>query len=163
MPIKTKFLFPVLLLLVLVQSCEKDKRTLRMEEQEIQDYIASHPEFNFVETESGLYYADIVVGQGAAPEAFDYVSVRYTGTYLDGTVFDTNANMDDDGNYTSSVLKFYLNDGTMIQGFDEGVSYMKLGGEAIMILPSEIGYGNINDNFDPYTPLLFTVKLTRIQ
>jgi FKBP-type peptidyl-prolyl cis-trans isomerase len=139
---KVKLLFSFLLVIILVQSCENDRRTIRTEQKEIQDYIASHPEYNFVETGSGLYYADIVVGDGAAPEAFDYVSVRYTGTFLDGTVFDTNANMDDDGNYTSSVLKFYLNNGTMIKGFDEGVSYMKLGGEAIMILPSEIGYGN---------------------
>lgn len=160
---KVKLLFSLLLVLILVQSCENDRRTIRTEKKEIQDYIASHPEYNFVEMESGLYYADIVVGTGAAPDPFDNVSVRYTGSFVDGTVFDTNAEIDDEGLYTKPILKFILNYGQMIQGFDEGVSYMKLGGEAIMILPSEIGYGNINDNFDPYTPLLFTVKLTRIQ
>lgn len=148
---------------LILQSCDKDRRTIKTENQEIQDFIISHPEYNFVEKESGLFYADVVVGEGIAPKPDDYVSVRYTVSLFDGTLVDTNAAINDEGDYLYPIWKFHLGSREMIQGFDEGVSYMKLGGEAIMIIPSALGYGNENDIYEPYTPFLVTVKLTRIQ
>ncbi len=143
-------------------SCESDERDLRVEEQEIEDYIAAHTEFSFEQKESGLYYADIVVGDGVMPETGDRAYVRYTGTFVDGTEFDSNETVDDGGVYTKSVFRFYVDKAGVIDGFNECVKYMHEGGEAIVIIPSALGYGNINSNFDPYTPLIFTVKLTSV-
>ena len=42
-----------------------------------------------ITTESGLQYQVITEGRGAKPKAEDVVRVHYTGTYLDGTIFDS--------------------------------------------------------------------------
>ena len=142
-------------MVISIVSCESDKRSLKVEEKEIQDFIASHPEYSFEQKESGLYYADIVVGEGVMPVGGDRVYVRYTGTLVDGSEFDSNVDADND-------FRFYVDKAEVIDGFNECVKYMHEGGTAIVIIPSELGYGNINSSFDPYTPLIFTITISRV-
>ena len=153
-----KYLFHFLIFIVLVSisSCKSGNRTLKDEEREIRDYIASHPEYSFVRKESGLYFADIVVGDGVTPDSNDRVYVRYIGTFVDGTEFDSNMDSAND-------FRFYVDKYEVIEGFNESVKYMKEGGTAIIIVPSALGYGNINYFFDPYTPLVFTISITRVE
>ncbi|HHU34790.1 MAG TPA: hypothetical protein GXZ49_06125 [Bacteroidetes bacterium] len=152
-----KYLFHFLIFIVLVSisSCKSGNRTLKDEEREIRDYIASHPEYSFVRKESGLYFADIVVGDGVTPDSNDRVYVRYIGTFVDGTEFDSN--MD-----SAKDFRFYVDKYEVIEGFNESVKYMKEGGTAIIIVPSALGYGNINSHFDPYTPLVFTISIKSV-
>lgn len=142
-------------MLVTITSCKSENRTLNDEERDIQDYITSHPEYSFEQKESGLYFADIVVGDGVTPDSNDRVYVRYTGTLVDGTEFDSNVDADND-------FRFYVDRYEVIDGFNESVKYMKEGGTAIIIVPSALGYGNSSSSFDPYTPLVFTISLTRV-
>jgi FKBP-type peptidyl-prolyl cis-trans isomerase len=83
---------------------------------------------------SGLYYCDSVVGTGLRATTHDEAYVKYTGKFLDETVFDTNVGKVD-------TLFFPVNEGWLIPGLDEGITYMNAGGKAILLLPSNLAYG----------------------
>jgi FKBP-type peptidyl-prolyl cis-trans isomerase len=49
---------------------------------------------------------------------------------------------------------------SLIPGFYEGISILKKGAEADIIIPSGLAYGSYgNSGIPPYTPLLFTLKM----
>jgi len=84
-------------------------------------------------TASGLIYSEIKAGTGAQPKATDIVKVHYTGTLIDGKVFD------------SSVKRGQPVDLPLSQVFPcwtEGVSMMKVGGKSKLVCPSETAYGD---------------------
>lgn len=85
-------------------------------------------------TASGLKYVDLVVGTGASPAATDTVTVHYTGTLENGTVFDASRK------YGSNPASFPLN--RVIKGWVEGVSTMKVGGIRKLVIPPSLGYGS---------------------
>ena len=73
----------------------------------------------FLQTASGLYYQDLTVGAGAEAVAGTTVSVLYTGWLVDGTQFDSNQD-------AANPLSFVLGSGYVIDGFDEGITEMKV-------------------------------------
>jgi hypothetical protein len=75
-----------------------------------------------ITTASGLQYQDLVVGSGAEAKAGDTVSVHYTGWLEDGTKFDSSLDR-------NQPLTFTLGTGGVIQGWDEGVAGMQMGGK----------------------------------
>lgn len=111
-----------------------------------------------VTTESGLKYIDIKVGDGAAPQTGDQVSVHYTGWLLaNGRKFDSS--MDRNQPFT-----FPIGQGRVIKGWDEGVASMKIGGKRQLIIPSELGYGDRGAGavIPPGAALVFDVELLDI-
>src|SRR4029078_6435925 len=92
------------------------------------------PEGKEVTTSSGLQYIDLKVGTGATAQAGQTVSVHYTGWLANGKKFDSSV---DRGQPSS----FPLCGGRVIQGWDEGVKGMKVGGKRKLIIPSNLGYG----------------------
>lgn len=155
---KTKFWFSLVVITVIIfgTSCNPTKKYEQEEEQKIQDFIIAHPEYNFDLKASGLYYFDATVGTGTAVTTHDTAFVMYTGKLLSGTVFDSNVESND-------TLVFPLNEGAVITGFDEGVSYMKQGGSAVFLIPSYLAFGNYNYYIPPYTPVLFEVSLVKVK
>ncbi|MFA5814887.1 MAG: FKBP-type peptidyl-prolyl cis-trans isomerase [Bacteroidales bacterium] len=100
---------------------------------------------------SGLYYIETKAGTGASPAYGSKVRVKYKGTFVDGSEFD------------SGTFDFLLGLGRVIAGWDEGIGYMKEGGKAILIIPSDLGYGpNGSGSIPGYTPLIFDVELIDI-
>lgn len=95
----------------------------------LEDVKAKNP--NVKVTESGLMYEIIDEGDMSvkAVENADEVLVNYKGTLKDGTVFDQN-----------DSLKFPLN--RVIKGWTEGMKLVGKGGEIILWVPSELGYGD---------------------
>jgi peptidylprolyl isomerase len=77
----------------------------------------------------------LMVGCGSASGAAvgDTVTVNYTGTLDDGTVFDSTV----DG----EPLTFVIGDGTMITGFDEAVRGMEVGEVKTVTIPAAKAYG----------------------
>ena len=82
---------------------------------------------------SGLIYQQIKAGTGAKPKATDIVKVHYTGTFIDGKVFDSSVQR-------GQPVEFPL--GQVIPCWTEGVGKMKVGGKAKLICPSDIAYGD---------------------
>jgi len=108
-------------------------------------------------TESGLYFIEKVKGKGAKAENGKKVSVHYTGKLLDGTVFDSSVERD-------KPLEFTLGEG-MIPGFAEGISLMKEGGKAVLVIPSDLAYGERGGpggKIGPCTPIVFEVELLKV-
>lgn len=82
----------------------------------------------------GLQYIDVTVGTGVQARSTDTVVVQYTGWLSDGTKFDSSR----DRNQPFSVA---LNQGQVIQGWDEGIPGMKVGGKRKLIIPGSLAYG----------------------
>ena len=112
-----------------------------------------------------LKVKDLVVGKGAAANPSATVLVQYVGVlYSDGKQFDSSW---DRGKPVSFSLKKVVRGFTEgIGGNDDGVAPMKIGGRRIMIVPSEMGYGDkgIGDGMvPPNATLVFVVDLLEVK
>jgi len=107
---------------------------------------------------------DITVGTGTEAIPGDVVSVLYVGKLSDGTVFDSSAS------HGNAPLSFTLGQQGLIAGFQIGVNGMKVGGERVMSIPPELGYGAqaVTDAsgtviIPANSTLLFDVKLVDVK
>ncbi len=142
-------------LLLILTSCNPSSKYIKAEKDDTNNFLANNT--GFEKKASGLYYLDETVGTGLQPQTGDTVSIWYTGQFLSGTVFDTNTNTG------GKILTFLSNEGTMIAGIEEGLSYMKEGGKAKFLIPSSLGYGTGGFYTIPgYTALLFEVQLVKV-
>jgi FKBP-type peptidyl-prolyl cis-trans isomerase FkpA len=144
-----KWMLSVVLVILVVTSCESgdpyEKERIAIENYKTEHKIITQP------LASGLYYVETFAGTGVTAAYGKKVTVTYKGKFTDGTVFDS-------GTYT-----FLLGLGQVISGWDEGIGYMKKGGKAVLIIPSDLGYGPDGYGSIPgYTPLVFDVELTNI-
>jgi FKBP-type peptidyl-prolyl cis-trans isomerase len=101
---------------------------------------------------SQLVVQDEAVGTGATAAAGDLVTVNYTGKLANGTVFDTSVG--------KQPFPFTLGAGHVIQGWDQGVAGMKVGGKRILIIPPSLAYGS--NDYGPIpgnSTLTFEVEL----
>jgi peptidylprolyl isomerase len=107
-------------------------------------------------TPSGLRITDLVVGDGAEAIAGQTVSVNYRGTLANGTEFDSS--------YGRGPFSFPLGGGRVIQGWDEGVAGMKVGGKRKLVIPPDLAYGERGAGgvIPPNATLTFEVELLRI-
>ena len=111
-----------------------------------------------ITTDSGLQYVDIVEGTGATPQRGQRVVVHYTGTLAEnGSKFDSSRDR-------NQPFTFNIGIGQVIQGWDEGVGTMKVGGRRKLIIPPNLGYGarGAGGVIPPNATLIFDVELLRI-
>jgi peptidylprolyl isomerase len=96
-------------------------------------------------------------GEGPKPQASQTVKVHYTGSLLDGTVFDSSRERGD-------PIEFPLGVGRVIPGWDEGVALLSVGGKAKFIIPSQLAYGERGAGgvIPPNATLIFDVELMEI-
>ncbi len=98
-----------------------------------------------------LVVQDLVVGTGATAAVGNTVTVKYVGTFTDGTTFD------------SGQFPFVLGAGQVIAGFDQGIVGMKVGGKRKLTVPPSLGYPNGNGgSIPPNTTLVFVVDLLSV-
>ena len=107
-------------------------------------------------TDSGLQYVMIEEGSGKSPEAGQNVSVHYSGYLMDGTKFDSSYDR-------GEPITFPIGQGRVIPGWDEGITLLKVGGKAKLIIPPNLGYGNrAIGPIPPNSTLIFDVELVDI-
>ncbi len=82
-------------------------------------------------TPSGAIVITEKEGTGAAPKDTDKVKVNYTGTLVNGMVFDSSQGR--------GPAEFPLNQ--VVKCWTEALQLMKVGGKAKIVCPSEIAYG----------------------
>ena len=110
---------------------------------------------------SGLQYEDTVHGEGEVATSGHQVTVHYTGwLYQDGeqgAKFDSSKDRGD-------PFGFRLGAGQVIQGWDEGVVGMQVGGCRTLIIPPELGYGKRGAGgvIPPNATLKFEVELLSV-
>jgi FKBP-type peptidyl-prolyl cis-trans isomerase len=108
-------------------------------------------------TASGLKYQVLVHGTGTvSPKATDTVKVHYTGTLLNGTVFDSSVQR-------GQPISFALNQ--VIPGWTEGVQLMKVGDKFKFEIPPNLAYGATPPTpvIPPNSTLVFEVTLLGIE
>ena len=107
-------------------------------------------------TDSGLQYIIIKEGNGKRPEAGQNVAVHYSGFLLDGTKFDSSYDR-------GEPIVFPIGAGRVIPGWDEGISLLKVGGKAKLIIPPNLGYGDRAIGPIPAnSTLIFDVELVEL-
>lgn len=113
---------------------------------------------NAVTTPSGLKYIDVQKGDGATPSKGQKVTVHYTGTLENGTKFDSSRDR-------NSPFSFKIGVGQVIQGWDEGVGTMNVGGRRTLIISPELGYGTqgAGEVIPPNATLIFDVELLALE
>lgn len=107
--------------------------------------------------DSGVMYETLTPGKGDFPKASDTVKVNYTGTLINGTKFDSNA--DHDG---GAPAVFALNQ--VIPGWTEGIQKVNKGGKIKLYIPADKAYGEQGAPpvIPPNSALVFEVELLDI-
>jgi peptidylprolyl isomerase len=101
---------------------------------------------------------DIVEGDGPVAEDGSLVTVQYVGVdYETGEQFDASW---DNG----QPFSFQLGSGSVIEGWDEGVQGMKVGGRRELVIPPDLAYGKQGSPPDigPNATLVFVVDLLEV-
>lgn len=111
-----------------------------------------------VTTASGLKYVDQVLGTGEVATAGKNTTVHYTGWLENGKKFDSSVDR-------GQPFSFPLGAGRVIQGWDEGVQGMKVGGKRKLTIPSDLGYGSRGAGgvIPPNATLIFDVELLEVK
>jgi FKBP-type peptidyl-prolyl cis-trans isomerase len=109
---------------------------------------------------SGLQYEDVVVGSGKMAEPGMNVSVHYTGYLTDEAKTKFDSSLD-----RGQPFQFQLGAGQVIQGWDEGVKGMRIGGKRKLTIPPDLGYGarGASGVIPPNATLLFDVELLDVK
>lgn len=106
-----------------------------------------------------LQVTDITVGDGAEATAGNTVKVHYVGVaYSTGDEFDASYNR-------GAPLEFPLGEGYVIQGWDQGVAGMKVGGRRQLVIPPQLAYGDrgAGGAIKPGETLIFVVDLVDVK
>ena len=113
---------------------------------------------DFQASSSGLRIKDVVVGTGQEVKSGNTVTVHYQGTLENGTKFDSS--YDRNQPFTTQIGV-----GRVIQGWDEGIVGMKVGGKRILIIPPSLGYGaqGTGEAIPPNSTLIFQVELFEVK
>jgi FKBP-type peptidyl-prolyl cis-trans isomerase FkpA len=101
---------------------------------------------------------DVVIGTGDTAGSGDHITVHYEGTLLNGTVFDSSRKH-------GRPFDFILGRRQVIDGWDQGVAGMKVGGRRKLTIPPELAYGERGQPPDipPNSTLKFDIELLAIE
>ena len=101
---------------------------------------------------------EIQVGNGDEAKAGKRVDMHYTGWLTNGTKFDSSLDR-------GQPFSFQLGAGQVIQGWEQGVPGMKVGGKRKLTIPPELGYGarGAGGVIQPNATLVFEVELLAVK
>jgi len=104
---------------------------------------------------SGLQYEVLSSGEGATPGLNDKVTTHYTGTLIDGTVFDSSVERGQPASFPVSGV---------IKGWTEALQLMKEGDKWKLYIPYDLAYGDrgAGANIGPYAALIFEIELISV-
>lgn len=113
---------------------------------------------------TALQIIDTTVGTGATASAGNTVSVNYTGWLYEASAANFRGRQFD-SSVGKSPFTFKLGAGQVIQGWDQGVAGMKVGGTRTLIIPSALGYGSAGAGgvIPGNAALVFSVDLLTVQ
>lgn len=108
-----------------------------------------------VSTDTGLAYEIVQQGTGEKPKPTDTVKVHYTGTLVNGTVFDSSVQ-------NGEPAEFQLN--RVIPGWTEGLQHLQAGGKMKLYVPPQLAYGDQGaGQIPPSSTLIFDVELLEVK
>lgn len=117
---------------------------------------------DYKKTESGLFYVISKEGTGNNIAKGQDITVNYTGSLLNGKVFDSNV-QEQFGHMEPLPLKVGV--GQVIPGWDEGLQLLKKGSKATFYIPSDLAYGSraMGDQIPANSILIFDVEILDVK
>ena len=124
--------------------------------QELEFLAKNKEDKDVVTTASGLQYKVLQAGTGARPTANSVVTVHYTGTLPDGTVFDSSVKRGEPATFPVNGV---------IPGWTEALQIMQVGSKYKLFIPAALAYGKrgAGQLIGPDQMLIFEVELLDIQ
>ncbi|RBL90754.1 FKBP-type peptidyl-prolyl cis-trans isomerase [Chitinophaga flava] len=110
------------------------------DEKAIKEYMEKN-KINATKNPDGVYIAVTQEGTGSTPNAGDTVVVHYTGKLTSGKVFDSSLDSTLRPGMPLEPIKFPIGRGFVIKGWDSGLSGLKKGSKATLLIPSTLAYG----------------------
>jgi FKBP-type peptidyl-prolyl cis-trans isomerase len=108
--------------------------------------------------DSGLRYKDEEIGDGPEAKKGDTVYVHYTGRLASNK-------KQFDSSIGKKPFRFVLGNHEAIEGWDEGIVGMKVGGKRKLFIPAKLGYGarGFGTDIPPNSDLEFDTELVKIE
>lgn len=107
---------------------------------------------------SSLNIEDLTIGSGIEVTGRgQFITVHYVGRLEDGSEFDASY-------HRNEPFSFPVGVGYVIQGWDQGVIGMKVGGKRRLTVPAHLGYGarGAGDVIPPNATLIFEIELLNV-
>ena len=107
---------------------------------------------------SGVRYVDFKLGTGGEARDGKILEVHYIGRLEDGTKFDSTQEC-------AQALTLRLGAGDVVEGLDEGLAGMKVGGKRRVTIPPELGFGKEGggERIPPNATLIYEVELLSVR
>ena len=106
-----------------------------------------------------LVVDDLVIGEGAEARSGSYIAAHYVGvSHATGRQFDASWDR-------GRPLEFQLGTGRVIQGWDDGIAGMRVGGRRRLTVPAHLAYGDrgAGNVIKPGETLVFVVDLVTVR
>jgi FKBP-type peptidyl-prolyl cis-trans isomerase len=132
-----------------------NKYLVKSERTEIDNYIRRH-QLTVVETGSGLKYQILKAGGGVNAKNGDIVTLKYKVKLITGNLIYSSEE--------SGPLQFELGHSVVESGLEEALLNMKVGDEAIIIIPSHLAHGLLGDNkkIPQRSTVIYEIEFTNI-
>lgn len=139
-------ILPVILI-AFISSCQSGAST--------EELVLAYPDYEVLTDE--VLYKEIKKGTGDEVESGDKVRVHYVGVLENGSQFDSSRKR-------GEPFEFVVDETSVIDGWQEGIKGMQVGGIRELIISSRKGYGRANDNprIPPNSTLIFEIELLDI-
>jgi len=109
---------------------------------------------DIVTLSGGVQYQEVFIGNGKPVKTGQSLQVRYKGMLQNAFVFDQNMPR-------GKPFTFVLGDSNVIQGWNQGIQGMRVGGRRNLLIPASLGYGARGKPPDipPNSPLIFELEV----
>lgn len=134
----------VLLLSLFAFGCKKEFKPLAPQPEQV--------------LEGGVRVQTLRAGfdDGDVAKKGDKISIHFVGTLLDGGVFDDS--------HPRGSFDFWVGEGQVLPGLDEGLLGMKEGELRVITVPPALGYGNdAKPKIPPRSTLVFEVEMLEVR
>lgn len=116
---------------------------------------------------SGLYFIETRAGKGKAITNGASVTVHYAAKLMNGKIIETSMKEEAmksgifDSLFEYIPFTFVMGDSSTVAGWEEGISHMRKGGKAILVVPSSLAYGEegLEDIIPPYSPVVYEIEI----
>lgn len=110
--------------------------------------------------DNGMYFISLLEGTGKPVEMGDLVTVNYEGRFLNGKFFDSTTKRNQPFEFV------YGSEMQVIHGMEDAIGRMREGEKALVILPSELAWGEKGSStgiIPPFTSVIYEIELLKAE